>query len=162
MKLLKHGLPIRFSNIRAELGSIQLKLSEMQHYQALYDETKAELNRWLERYPPKTLFTEDLVSQISEINDRVLRFKLFKLTTHYWEARWLLELESFLANRESDKKSPRKLLRKLRRFAKLTPCFVSTLYMLPSTFMAGVYQDNTWMDLPLYEQIDLLIMDEAG
>jgi superfamily I DNA and/or RNA helicase len=39
---------------------------------------------------------------------------------------------------------------------------VSTFYMTPSTFMAGEYQDRVWRDIPLFSEIDLLIVDEAG
>jgi superfamily I DNA and/or RNA helicase len=74
----------------------------------------------------------------------------------------LLELDDFLTSNDADKKSPYKVIRKLRRFAKLTPCFVSTFYMTPSTFMAGEFQDGVWMDIPLLGEIDLLIVDEAG
>ena len=147
---------------KGELKSIEKKLAELQSLQNSYEGIKINLDCWIDQHRPITLFSQGVADQISEINDRVLRFKLFKLATHYWEALWLLELEEFLSNRESDKKSPRKLRRKLRRFAKLTPCFVSTLYMLPSTFTAFEKQDNVWKDVPLFEEVDLLIIDEAG
>ena len=67
-----------------------------------------------------------------------------------------------MQNNDSDKKSPKKTLRKLRRFAKITPCFVSTFFMLPKVFTAGEYEDKTWKDTPLFGAIDLLIIDEAG
>jgi len=63
---------------------------------------------------------------------------------------------------EDDKKSPTKVIRKLRRYAKLMPCFVSTFYMLPSFLLAGQFSDNIWKDVPLFDTIDLLIVDEAG
>ena len=147
---------------KAKLDAAQRKLSELQKLQDAYEGAKASLTRWLEQHQPSKLFTKTLADQVSEVNDRVLRFKLFKLATHYWEARWLLELKELFANDDSDKKSPTKVLRKLRRFSKLTPCFVSTFYMVPSTFMAGAFQDSTWKDIPLFNEIDLLIVDEAG
>ena len=102
---------------------------------------RGTLDAWIARHRPETLHSNALAGQINEINDRVLRFELFKLATHYWEARWLLELDDFLTSHDADRKSPAKVIRKLRRFTKLTPCFVSTFYMTPSTFMAGEYQD---------------------
>ncbi len=129
-----------------------------------YKQAELKLKAWIKLHgQPKHLTSEDKLEKIvEEINDNVLRFKLFKLATHYWEARWLIETRQFLENNESDKKSPIKTLRKLHRFAKLTPCFVSTFYMVPSTFMAGEYQDDVWKNVPLFNEIDLLIIDEAG
>lgn len=87
------------------------------------------------------------------------RFDAFKLATHYWEARYLSEVEERLqmAADIDDAKSPPKLERQYRRLAKLFPCFVSTLYTLPGRFI-GWNQE----DLPLFDVIDLLIVDEAG
>jgi AAA domain len=147
---------------KVKLDAAQEKLSELHKNRDAYEGAKASVTYWIEQHQPPKLFTKVLADQVSEINDRVLRFKLFKLATHYWEARWLLELKEFFANGYSDKKSPIKLLRKLRRFSKLTPCFVSTFYMVPSTFMAYEKLDDTWKDIPLFNEIDLLIVDEAG
>ncbi|MDY0132587.1 MAG: AAA domain-containing protein [Desulforegulaceae bacterium] len=127
-----------------------------------YKEASEKINLWIKTHSNIELLSKDLNDKVNEINDRVLRFKLFKLSTHYWEARWLIDLNSFLPTRDSDKKSDKRVLGKLKRFAKLTPCFVSTFYMLPKTFEASVFEDNVWKHLPLYEKIDLLIIDEAG
>lgn len=92
--------------------------------------------------------------------DTTLRYHAFKLATHYWEGRWLLEmLEQFETGYEEKQniQTPAKQMHKWRRYAKLTPCFVSTLYMVPKFFKA--FQGS---DKPLYEFIDLLIIDEAG
>lgn len=147
---------------KEKLDATQRQLSELHKHRDAYEDAKASLRCWIEQHQPPRLFAKALADQVREINDRVLRFKLFKLATHYWEARWLLELKEFFANDDSDKKSPTKVLRKLRRFSKLTPCFVATFYMLPSTFMAVTVQDRIWKDIPLFNEIDLLIVDEAG
>jgi hypothetical protein len=92
--------------------------------------------------------------------DTTLRYDAFKLATHYWEGRWLLEMrEQFETGYEEKQniQTPAKQMRKWQRYAKLTPCFVSTLYMTPKFFKA--FQGS---DRPLYEFIDLLIIDEAG
>ncbi|MFV8607195.1 AAA domain-containing protein [Ralstonia pseudosolanacearum] len=87
------------------------------------------------------------------------RYTAFKVATHYWEARYLAEVEDQLARFAGmdDSKSPEKLLRHYRRLAKLFPCFVATLYTLPHRFN-GYLADTK----PLYNAIDLLIVDEAG
>ena len=147
---------------RATIESLTQALADLQGLAERYRICWEKLEAWIARHRPETLNAKAPAGQINEINDRVLRFELFKLATHYWEARWLLELDDFLTSHDADRKSPAKVIRKLRRFAKLTPCFVSTFYMTPSTFMAGEYQDRVWRDIPLFSEIDLLIVDEAG
>lgn len=100
--------------------------------------------------------------EAESICDRTLRHEMFLLATHYWEARWLLEMDAFLAAGDSYKKSPRKVLQRLRHMAMLAPCMVSTFYMAPSTLLAGAFKDGVWEDIPLFEGLDLLIVDEAG
>ncbi len=87
------------------------------------------------------------------------RYTAFKIATHYWEARYLAEVEDQLTRFASmdDSKHPDKLLRQYRRLAKLFPCFVATFYTLPYRF-SGYFVDTK----PLYGGIDLLIVDEAG
>ncbi|MHA6885814.1 AAA domain-containing protein [Ralstonia pseudosolanacearum] len=87
------------------------------------------------------------------------RYTAFKVATHYWEARYLAEVEDQLTRFAAmdDSKSPEKLLRHYRRLAKLFPCFVTTFYTLPHRF-TGYLADTK----PLYNTIDLLIVDEAG
>ncbi len=87
------------------------------------------------------------------------RFDAFKWATHYWEARYLLEVEETLArfSKVEDTLSPDRIERQYRRLAKMFPCSVVTLYSLPNRFSgwSGQYQ-------PLLNCIDLLIVDEAG
>ncbi len=94
-------------------------------------------------------FLEDL--------DRSLRHRAFLLAARYWEGRWLLEREDEVRREYKEKKSVAKLRKRWRRYAKLTPCLVSTLYMAPRFFTA-------WegSELPLYDFIDLLVVEEAG
>ena len=152
----------KLQNQKEKLNTIQQDIDRLSQLKKSYELSSDNLNKWIHKYQPKELFSKSLPDMVNEINDRVLRFTLFKLATHYWEARWILELKAFFHNKDSDKKSPAKVLRKLKRFAKLTPCFVSTFYMVPSTFMGGAYHDNIWKDIPLFSEIDLLIVDEAG
>lgn len=90
--------------------------------------------------------------------DTGLRFQAFCLAAHYWEARWLLETRQMLQF-PNDERGPRdRQLARWRRYAKLTPCFVSTLFMAPRFF--STWENPTYA--PLYEFLDLLIIDEAG
>lgn len=90
--------------------------------------------------------------------DTTLRFRAFELATHYWEARWLSEVRQRLASPREDTNLRSSQEKRWRRYAKLTPCFVSTLYMAPRFFSAWEQRQA----LPLFEYIDLLIIDEAG
>jgi energy-coupling factor transporter ATP-binding protein EcfA2 len=96
--------------------------------------------------------------------DATLRHTAFKLATHYWEARWLLEMKEQIATQYEEKQSEEKQKKRWRRYAKLTPCVVATLHMLPAFFNAYNWRGTTDAQryLPLYDYIDLLIIDEAG
>lgn len=148
--------------VRSQMSRLQSQLTESENCLDNFLLQQEKLNIWLKPAESLKLFSKTMPEQVAELNDRYYRFRLFKLATHYFEARWLKETKAFVECNDEDKKSPVKLLRKLRRYAKLTPCFVSTFYMVPSTFMAGEFKDNSWTDLPQLEEIDLLIVDEAG
>ncbi|SET85795.1 DEAD/DEAH box helicase [Lacrimispora sphenoides] len=99
---------------------------------------------------------EDLYSLLRYI-DMNLRYKAFKIATHYWECRWLIQMMEQINNDYKETVNKENLKRKWYRYAKLTPCIVSTFYMIPKFFTA--WRGN---EQPLYDFIDLLIIDEAG
>lgn len=128
-----------------------------------YTQKKDQLLNWLiDTIGNEANDVKALRPLVEQVCDCDLRFIAFKLATHYWEARWLIEIKAFVSKNDDDKRSPRKTLRKWRRFAKLTPCLVSTFYMLPKYFTCRERRDDVWQDVPLYNAIDLLIIDEAG
>lgn len=111
--------------------------------------------------------TGQLVSldDCDRVADTKIRFQAFLLATHYWEGRWLQAIAALLPtladertrNGESAVK-PRWLRRMM-----VTPCMVSTFYMLPSEMKICRYNASTGFNPDyLYEFIDLLIVDEAG
>jgi len=89
--------------------------------------------------------------------DVTLRFRAFQLATHYWEARWIEEMQINLEKSYKDGFTRDKKTRRWRRYAKITPCFVSTLYKTPDFFSA--YEGSV---TPIRNLIDLLVIDEAG
>ncbi|NIJ45699.1 hypothetical protein FHR24_002167 [Wenyingzhuangia heitensis] len=100
--------------------------------------------------------------------DLNLRHKSFLLATHYWEARWLEATLDALEN-ETEKGTGEKVISaKWKRRAMLTPCFVATFYMAPPHFIYSQFQGENpegkpiFEYLPLFNFIDLLIIDEAG
>ena len=107
-----------------------------------------------------TAESDGTVESIQEALDLGPRFKAFKLATHYWEARYLMEVERQLlqSGAMDDSRNPLKLERLYRRLAMLFPCSVATAFTLPGRFTG-------WMGRvckPMFGAIDLLIVDEAG
>jgi hypothetical protein len=89
--------------------------------------------------------------------DTTLRYDLFLLATHYWEAGWLLECEMMKSLVSAYSAEDRKKYWEIQ--AMLTPCFVTTLHSGP-----GFFQHKTSAQHfdTLDNFIDLLIIDEAG
>ncbi|MEF9419444.1 AAA domain-containing protein [Xanthomonas citri] len=96
--------------------------------------------------------------------DMRIRFPIFLLTTHYWEGRWLLETQELLPRiaKERNKTGRATLEKRWRRRMKLTPCIVSTLFMLPKEMLVSRHNGNGFVSDYLYDFADLLIVDEAG
>ena len=100
--------------------------------------------------------------------DVSFRHKAFQLALHFWEGEYLIRLESDLANVNFDKKGLDATINRWQRQAMLTPCFVSTFYMAPKFFSSfkffkqGEDGKNIFDTHPLFDFIDLLIVDEAG
>ena len=100
--------------------------------------------------------------------DVSLRHEAFLLATHYWEARWLDATIDALENDTEKGTGEWAISKKWQRRAMLTPCFVATFYMAPTHFLYSQYQGENadgnpiFEYLPLYNFIDLLIIDEAG
>ena len=101
-------------------------------------------------------FSTDRSSLLDTMDTR-LRYTAFKLATHYWEGRWLLEMREQFNTDYKESQSEKKQKNRWRRYAKLAPCFVSTLYTLPNLMHAFNGKHVT-----LFDFIDLLIIDEAG
>lgn len=96
--------------------------------------------------------------------DKLIRFKIFQLTTHYWEGRWLLEMQALMPDidKEPAKKGKKAVAARWRRRMMLTPCAVSTLAMLPKNLLLSKKSEDGFAADYLYNFIDLLIVDEAG
>lgn len=100
--------------------------------------------------------------------DITLRHKAFLLATHYWEARWISATIDVLENDTEKGTGELVIQKKWKRRAMLTPCFVATFYMAPTHFVYSQFQGQNedgnpiFEYLPLYNFLDLLIIDEAG
>jgi AAA domain len=100
--------------------------------------------------------------------DISFRHKAFQLALHYWEGEYLIKLEYDLPDGGFGGKGLDSIKNRWQRQAMLTPCFVSTFYMAPKFFSSfkffkkGEDGKNIFDTLPLFDFIDLLIVDEAG
>lgn len=116
------------------------------------------LQRWLGALGREHAGMADVAfDALNDALDTALRAPMFCLADWYWSGEWLQEVTLRLRGQIQDKKSPAKLEAKYRRFAKLAPCLVSNFHMAPSFFTGWAGQD-----LPMWNAIDLLVVDEAG
>jgi hypothetical protein len=97
------------------------------------------------------------VPELNDALDLALRAPMFGIADHYWTGRWLLQQQQRLSSMDNDTRGRAKLEAKYRRFAKLSPCMVTNFHMAPAFFTA--WQGD---DIPMWNAIDLLIVDEAG
>lgn len=104
------------------------------------------------------------INKLDARADTYIREPLFKLASHYWEGRWIQEMDSSVWAGRIDRTfggrphSQAEVLKILRRRAMLTPCMVSTFHSLPRNFQ---FKNRLESGL-VFNEIDNLIVDEAG
>ncbi|ALR01393.1 AAA domain-containing protein [Xylella fastidiosa] len=139
--------------------------------EAVLDEEQRHITTWRqEALAPLRLTEAEAAGQVSLADcdahaDTSIRFRIFLLTTHYWEGRWLSEMQTQLPGDldEEKKKTGRTAVEpRWRRRMKLTPCIVSTFFMLPKKMQVFRRDGENFMSDYLYDFADLLIVDEAG
>ena len=159
------------ASVRKHVTEAQSAVSDsvtaLGHADALIEDETSALAVWAEALSVLSVTAETAASMTladaDEAADRLLRFPIFLTTTHYWEGRWLLDMAADPDIPAKQKKTGRiPLTARWARRMKLTPCAVSTFYMLPRLLCASRFQDGDFLPDYLYGQIDLLIVDEAG
>ncbi|HEY6437074.1 MAG TPA: DEAD/DEAH box helicase, partial [Ignavibacteriaceae bacterium] len=85
------------------------------------------------------------------------RSEMLIWTIRYWEGVWIRrQIKEMESTKKKDSSSKLSFQRMLRSWSCLSPCFVSTIHSAARFFVP-------WqLGGPMYECIDLLIMDEAG
>lgn len=143
------------------VGAGKNALAQAKHHVADAEQKIGQLRKALDVLETLLAGKALSVESVQQTLDVGARYTAFKLATHYWEARYLLQLQEHFHSRDAmqDSKSPTRLLAQYRRLAKLHPCFVATLFTLPDKFIA--YPSRT-ESVALCNDIDLLIVDEAG
>lgn len=121
-----------------------------------YGELKEEL---LASYPECIQPTQaEKAHNLDELLDLTVRYRLYWLSVHYNECRWLRKLES----QTNDDGSLRKVYGKFlfEEIKYICPCIISTFYMAPRLFGYSRRKDGRMTYN--YALADLLIVDEAG
>lgn len=104
------------------------------------------------------------LDKIDKWLDTHVRFLVFRLSVHYWEARWLLACFSLGKDIDTqEKKTGEKAsLARWHRRMMITPCIVSTCHALPDHMSITRYHESKFHSDYLFNHIDWLIVDEAG
>jgi hypothetical protein len=134
----------------------------LSHAEDLMQKATASERDW--RDAVEALGGADDLGELERQADLGLRFDLFLLATHYWEGRWLMEMEADLGTiMTSHEKTGRKAVEpRWKRRMMLTPCAVATFASLPGKLSCSRYKGGKFVSDSLYNFIDLLIVDEAG
>jgi len=148
-------------------AALKAQRQRVQRGEAILEAEQTQMERWRAALTPLgvTERAESLsLEECDVLADTAIRFPIFLLTTHYWEGRWLLEMESLLPELEKKKRKTGRVTveQRWRRRMKLTPCVVSTFFMLPLEMRVKRFVANKFAPDYLYDFIDLLIVDEAG
>ncbi|PKF54885.1 AAA domain-containing protein [Psychrobium sp. 1_MG-2023] len=135
----------------------------LHHFQT-FKKSEAEWN-----LSTRTTFPESSsIPSLEEVDsalDITVRFRMFRLAVHYWEARWLLTYRGEEDKLEglANKTGLKAVLPRWKRRMMLTPCIVSTFHSLPSHMTYQAYAgESDFRTEYLINEIDLLIVDEAG
>lgn len=145
------------------LHQYKVKIEQVKSDIKEIENLKEEMVKVASKYDSSIQYSKHIMDEINKIFDTTLRYEAFRLATHYYEGRWILEATNNIKIGYEDKKSEKKRKIQWRRLAKLTPCFVSTFYMIPKFMECGYYDDKKmWIPDYLYEFIDILVVDEAG
>ena len=159
----------KYETSQAELEQLQLSLNDIQGkiICKLEGLTGRSQVQFLERFIYAINCTEShlpiswndfyitLLQDIQDILDVYVRPKLFHLSARYWEARYILYRKQIMNYPDYMQTS----IEKIRELAMLAPVFVTTSYSAPK--LMKCIDQNRRYDY-LYDQADLLIVDEAG
>lgn len=97
-------------------------------------------------------YTEDMAVRL----DISYRYQMFWYAIHYREAEFIHRLSRC---DEGKQRTQEAYTQRLKRLACVMPVFISTFHSLPKYM---TYAENGKWDIPLYNGIDLLIVDESG
>lgn len=144
---------------------LEQQLRELREKSAQFERKKEELENSVANLKTWGVDLEKASEELSALSlddfnqllDTKLRYVLFWLAVHYYESRWL-QGECSLSEKQKGTNYPNVIKNFYHRLCMLTPCLVSTFYMLPKHLQVYDKPNKTY----LFNYIDLLIVDEAG
>lgn len=165
-----HKLKDKTSELKELIKSKEQLLQKLEIAKLKQEETEKVLdNLWNKFLGKQSAKSQEIhksnlesVSKEEKVNiilDLTLRYECFELAVHYWEARWILTQEE---DKLTNTKGRKSRIDVFRRMSYLTPLFVSTFHTLPSFCVSSFKSDEIWLQKPIYELFDILIVDEAG
>lgn len=148
--------------LSSKIVAAKKKITESETEYNRVQTIKNKWESWLTEIRTEGIEIEEAPENWQQFNnqlDTTLRYKLFEVATHYWEGRWFKKAEKFEEkDNNGDDRNKQGQKERFRRYACLTPCMVTTLHTGPSI----LYHYYRGEEHPLYDFIDLLIIDEAG
>lgn len=147
------------------IPSFQKSLDKLNAIQGALQRTSNIWNETVERlYSGQKNPKAVTIADVNDLADTDIRFPLFLMATHYWEGRWLLEMEQSKAYTADvlRKNGHAAQTAKWRRRMMVTPCLVSTFFTLPNQMTCVRKHGGEFVTDYLYNFIDLLVIDEAG
>lgn len=132
---------------------------------------KEAKDKWLQQADSLGVSIASTPEEIAPDFDKVdkqadikIRFIMFRLAVHYWEASWIIETKKIgrNLNQLKRKNGPSTVKSRWQRRMMLTPCIVSTFHTLPSIMTGKRPVDGCYSEEHIFNFIDLLIVDEAG
>lgn len=166
LKSLDQQIP----SLKDEINSKNKTYNNLLQIQADYELVKSELlktwQEYLETKNPndragiENEFNQlEFFEQANRIIDISLRYKAFINAIHYWEGLWIVQHQKEELSQNKGSASRKKTF---SRISYLTPLFISTFHSLPGFCSFFDKKIDSWIQLPIYELFDLLIVDEAG
>lgn len=158
-------------------SALKLAINEQeQAYQQVHEEfqTKNNIlekhstikNKWqnLARSIGVDDYSECDLNAVDKKADTAIRFLMFRLAVHYWEACWLIDSSKFGNDFNSlkGKTGKKAVIPRWHRRMMLTPCIVSTFHALPTHMTCSAFNDGNFDSEYLFDFIDLLVVDEGG
>jgi len=142
-------------------------LLEEYHNHSLLLEKRDELLLQWQALAGDVGLEQDASADLNDVDkkaDTAIRFVMFRLAVHYWEASWLIASRE-LGSRFNDisaKKGKKTVLPRWSQRMMLTPCIVSTFHVLPDHMTCSAFNDGQFDTEYLFDFIDLLVVDEGG
>lgn len=163
LMILKEDCSTELTKLKSEMGQLEENINLIV---SVIERLTISKTQWLECASKCAQDCDVSYESLDDADcklDTSIRFKMFMLATHYWEGRWLQESSRLLSDKKFSKKlSLAEVKQAMQCRMMLTPCIVSTFYMLPKLMEIDCKGEDGKKMSYLYNFADLLIVDEAG